>query len=94
MSRIGKKVIAVPKVTTGPVSNRKEFDMARQLVEALAGSFHPEEYRDRFREQVEELAEKKAHGEAIRFPRAPARKKPRDLESSLAASLKAVRRAS
>jgi DNA end-binding protein Ku len=45
--------------------NQRELDMARQLIEALAGDFEPEKYHDEYREQVNELIEKKAAGEEI-----------------------------
>jgi DNA end-binding protein Ku len=45
--------------------NKRELDMARQLIEALAGDFEPEKYHDEYREQVNELIEKKAAGEEI-----------------------------
>jgi DNA end-binding protein Ku len=45
--------------------NQRELDMARQLIEALAGDFEPEKYHDEYREQVQELIEKKAAGEEI-----------------------------
>jgi DNA end-binding protein Ku len=45
--------------------SEKELEMARQLIEALAGDFEPEKYHDQYREQVTELIEKKAAGEEI-----------------------------
>jgi DNA end-binding protein Ku len=45
--------------------NERELDMARQLIEALATDFEPEKYHDEYREQVQELIEKKAAGEEI-----------------------------
>jgi DNA end-binding protein Ku len=44
---------------------QRELDMARQLIEALAGDFEPEKYHDEYREQVSDLIEKKAAGEEI-----------------------------
>jgi DNA end-binding protein Ku len=45
--------------------NERELEMARQLIEALAGDFEPEKFHDEYREQVNELIEKKAAGEEI-----------------------------
>jgi DNA end-binding protein Ku len=45
--------------------NKRELDMARQLIEALAGDFEPEKYHDEYREQLLDLIEKKAAGEEI-----------------------------
>jgi DNA end-binding protein Ku len=43
----------------------KELEMARQLIEALAGDFEPEKYHDEYREQLLDIIEKKAAGEEI-----------------------------
>jgi DNA end-binding protein Ku len=43
----------------------RELDMARQLIEALAAEFEPAKYHDEYREQVQELIDKKAAGEEI-----------------------------
>jgi DNA end-binding protein Ku len=45
--------------------SQKELDMARQLIEALAGDFEPEKYHDEYREQLLDIIEKKAAGEEI-----------------------------
>ncbi len=91
--RPAEEVLELPNVApAAPVSNKKELAMAKQLVEALADHFDPDAYHDRYSEEVRTLAEKKARGESIRFPRAPARKKTQNLARSLEASLKAVRR--
>src|SRR6266571_2308361 len=46
-------------------TNKRELEIARQLVESLAGDFEPEKYHDTYREQVLELIERKAQGEEI-----------------------------
>jgi DNA end-binding protein Ku len=43
----------------------RELDMARQLVEALATDFEPEKYHDLYREQLQNLIDRKAAGEEI-----------------------------
>jgi DNA end-binding protein Ku len=45
--------------------SERETAMANQLVESLTGSFEPGRYRDSYREQVLDLIEKKAAGEAL-----------------------------
>jgi len=90
-------------VTLGPIkelsdgagnkTNKREVDIAKQLVGSLAGDFKPEKYRDTYREQVLELIERKAHGEKITVqppPEEVAAPAP-DLMSALKASLDAVR---
>jgi DNA end-binding protein Ku len=45
--------------------DQRELKTARYLVEALAGSFAPEEYHDDYRARVEELIDKKAKGQPV-----------------------------
>jgi DNA end-binding protein Ku len=74
-------------------TTERELDIAKQLVESLAGDFEPERFRDTYREQVLELIERKAAGKAIAVQPAPeevAAPAP-DLMSALKASLDAVR---
>ncbi len=74
-------------------TTKRELDIAKQLVESLAGDFEPESFRDTHREQVLALIERKAQGKAIAVQPAPeevAAPAP-DLMSALKASLDAVR---
>ncbi|MBO0705411.1 MAG: Ku protein [Candidatus Dormibacteraeota bacterium] len=43
--------------------DRRELQMARQIVDGMAGAFDPGQYQDRFTERVEDLAHKKARGQ-------------------------------
>src|SRR5437764_1724110 len=43
----------------------RELDIAKQLVDSLAGEFEPEQYRDTYREEVLALIERKAAGEEV-----------------------------
>src|SRR6266511_382500 len=54
----------IPRGDEGEPS-QKELDMARQLIEALAGDFEPDKYHDEYREQLLDIIEKKAAGEEI-----------------------------
>lgn len=74
-------------------TSKRELDIAVQLVDSLAGDFHPEKYHDTYREQVLELIERKAHGEeiAVQPPAEEVRAPAPDLMSALKASLEAVR---
>ena len=51
---------------------KKEMDLGLQLVQALAGDWQPEQYRDTYHEVLRELIRKKVAGEEITAP--PARK--------------------
>lgn len=68
--------------------------MAEQLVASLAGPFEPEHFRDTYREQVLELIDKKAAGEAFETPE-PVAAAPKviDLMAALEASVQAAKEA-
>jgi DNA end-binding protein Ku len=74
-------------------TTKRELDIAKQLVDSLAGSFEPGKYRDTYREQVLELIERKAAGEEISVQEAPQAEPAEvpDLMSALQASLDQVR---
>jgi DNA end-binding protein Ku len=69
----------------------RELKMAQQLIDSLSMDFDPERFRDEYREQVLQLIERKASGEAITIE--PAAEEPEevpDLMAALEASLAAV----
>jgi DNA end-binding protein Ku len=71
---------------------KRELDIAKQLVESLAGKFEPESYRDTYREEVISLVERKAAGEEIAVqPQAEETAPVPDLMAALKASLDAAR---
>jgi DNA end-binding protein Ku len=74
-------------------TNKRELEIAEQLVDSLAGEFDPDRYRDTYREEVLALIERKAEGKAIAVQPAPeVHSEPApDLMSALKASLDAVR---
>jgi DNA end-binding protein Ku len=73
-------------------TNKREIDIAKQLIESLAGEFEPTKYKDTYREAVLEMIEKKAAGEEIVIQAADEETAPvPDLMSALKASLDAVR---
>src|SRR5258705_2409085 len=71
--------------------NQKEVAMARQLVHAMQGEFDIASYHDTYRERVQELADAKAAGKVVKFPRAPRRESQKSLASVLQKSLAAAR---
>ncbi len=74
-------------------TSKRELDIAKQLVDSLAGSFEPGKYKDTYRDEVLSLIERKADGEEIAVqPEAeqPAAPVP-DLMAALKASLDAVK---
>jgi len=70
--------------------DRREVDLALQLVDTLAGEFDAEKYRDQYRDALLNVIEQKLQG---RTPATPATRKPPtkvvDLMQALEASLKA-----
>src|SRR6185312_12749216 len=71
----------------------RELDIAKQLVESLAGPFDASKYHDTYRQDVLDLIERKAAGEEIAVqPAADDEEEPvPDLMAALKASLDAVR---
>jgi DNA end-binding protein Ku len=73
-------------------TNKREIDIAKQLIESLAGEFEPAKYKDTYREAVLAMIEKKAAGEEIVIAPEDEETAPvPDLMSALKASLDAVR---
>jgi DNA end-binding protein Ku len=74
-------------------TTKRELDIAKQLVDSLAGDFEPEKYSDSYRAEVLAMIERKAQGEQIAVQPAPdeVTAPAPDLMSALKASLEAVR---
>src|SRR5437764_936401 len=74
-------------------TTKRELQIAKQLVDSLAGPFDPDKYRDTYREEVLSLIERKAQGEeiAVQPPAEEVSAPVPDLMSALKASLEAVR---
>jgi DNA end-binding protein Ku len=74
-------------------TTKRELDVAKQLVESLAGDFDPEQYHDTYRADVLAMIERKAQGEEIAVQPAPEEigEPAPDLMCALKASLEAVR---
>src|ERR687886_2157842 len=73
--------------------DKREIDMAKQLIESLSGDFDPEKYRDEYREELLSLIERKARGEEIveAVSEEPKPTKAPDLMAALEESLAAVK---
>jgi len=74
-------------------TTKRELDVAKQLVDSLAGDFEAGKYHDTYREEVLALIERKAQGKAIAVQPAPEEitEPAPDLMSALKASLEAAR---
>lgn len=72
--------------------DKRELQLAEQLVSALTADFDPTAFRDEHRDRVLELIETKRKGGTIHKPRVPRKAEPSSLASALTASLKHVRK--
>jgi len=72
---------------------KRELEMAEQLIESLSTNFKPDQYRDEYREELLDLLERKAEGkEVVSAPtEEPKPTKAPDLMAALEESLAAVR---
>jgi len=83
-----------PKLSKNGGYSAKELQLARTLVDQLAGDFKPEQYHDAYRENVERLLEQKQRGQKVTSVKQP-RTRPvvniiDALQKSLAASKKSA----
>ena len=76
-----------------PKVNKREQEMAEQLIDSLSAKFDPSAYRDEYREQLLALIERKAEGKEIVAPEAeePQATKAPDLMAALEQSIAAVK---
>jgi DNA end-binding protein Ku len=76
-----------------PKVNKREQEMAEQLIESLSTEFDPSAYRDEYREQLLALIERKAEGKEIVAPETEEREatKAPDLMAALEESIAAVK---
>ena len=72
--------------------DKREVDMAKQLVESMVADFDIKSFKDEYRDRVLELVEAKAAGKVLKFQRAVARKEPTSLTSVLEQSLVAAKK--
>jgi DNA end-binding protein Ku len=70
---------------------RKELEMAAQLIEQYTGEFDPSEYRDTYRDALCEIIKAKRKGEEVRVEAEPEPEAPTDLMEALRASVEAAR---
>ena len=72
---------------------KKELDMAKALIDSLAGEFDADSYRDEYREELISLLDRKAAGEDVvsSAPDEPKPTKAPDLMAALEESLKSIK---
>lgn len=75
--------------------DKRELDMAEQLIEAFSGELDLSEFRDTYRDRVKELVETKASGGKVKLKKfKPRVDKDESLEDTLAASLAGLKKRS
>ena len=70
---------------------KRELEMAEQLIEQYTGTFDPSEYRDTYRDALCEIIRAKRKGEEVRVEAEPEPEAPTDLMEALRASVEAAR---
>ncbi len=84
---VGHGDLDVPALRRAPA--KKEIEMAKRLIDTLAGEWKPSQHKDRYRASVLELIERKAAGQDIKSPTRQPPKPPDDLLVALRESLDA-----
>jgi DNA end-binding protein Ku len=80
------KDLDLPKTDEG--WTKKEMDLARQLLDTLAGRWDPTQFRDTYTDVLREIIEAKAEGRRIALPAGAPRPKVTSLMKALQASLR------
>ena len=77
----------------GEKPKKRELEMAKALIDSLAGEFEPDKYKDEYREELLALIERKAKGESVveAVSEEPKPTKAPDLMAALEESLAAVK---
>ncbi len=76
----------------GRAPDKKELNMATQLVELLKGEFNPKDYKDEYRERVMEFVEKKAKGHKPKLHLVKSKKRTTALDNVLSKSIEALKK--
>jgi DNA end-binding protein Ku len=76
----------------GPALEKREREMAEQLVAAYEDEFEPGEFRDEYRHKLEQLIDAKAEGAPIKLRKLRPKKPPKSLAGALEKSLAEARK--
>lgn len=80
----------VPNVQTDPVVDPRELVMAQSIVQQLSVTFEPTKYQDDYRNQLNDVINKKIQGDEIQYAVIEPKNNVLDLMSALQASLEAL----
>jgi DNA end-binding protein Ku len=69
-----------------------ELEMAQQLIDAFAGDWEPEKYRDTYRDALRAVIEAKREGKEVHVAAEPEEERPTDLLEALRASVETSKR--
>jgi DNA end-binding protein Ku len=67
------------------------LDLAKKIISDLSGEFNIEEYKDTFRQKIDELVEKKVKGETIIIEK-PVKEEAKELMVALQETLKQLKK--
>jgi DNA end-binding protein Ku len=70
--------------------DKRELEMATELIDRFSGSWKPEQYKDTYRETLRKIIKQKREGKEVHVEQAPEREEPADLMDALRASLEAA----
>jgi DNA end-binding protein Ku len=70
--------------------DKRELQMAEQLIDSFTGDFEPERYRDTYRDTLCEIIEAKRKGKEVHIAPEPEEEAPSDLMAALRASIAAA----
>ncbi|MGZ5483485.1 MAG: hypothetical protein ACXWID_16055, partial [Pyrinomonadaceae bacterium] len=76
----------------GRAPEKKELNMAKQVIELLKGEFDSKDYKDEYRARVMEFVEKKAKGHKPRLQLVKSKKKATSLDKVLSKSIEALKK--
>jgi DNA end-binding protein Ku len=71
--------------------DKRELEMAEQLIDSLSGEWKPEKYKDTYRDALCAVIEAKRKGEEVHVAVEPGEEEPADLMAALRASLESAR---
>jgi DNA end-binding protein Ku len=72
--------------------DKRELEMAQQLIDGFAGDWKPEKYRDTYRDALSEVIKAKRKGKEVHVAAEPEEERPTDLLEALRASVEASKR--
>ncbi len=92
--RNAEEVVSAQDLPTpaGRALDKKELNMAKQLVELLEGEFEPTDFQDSYRQRVLEFIEQKAKGKAPKLRPVRAKRKAASLDNVLAKSIASLKK--